>query len=432
MTFVFYFLFFLFAFAASARLKRFLAVNWCMDTVSFLQDRFRSYYSQNTVTQPPAIEHREFGVGEFGKKISQRHLAFSSQPEFNRFLQQTTPFFVSYSAGYYAQPAARPMEAKQWMGGDLVFEFDSDDIPTECKQTHDLWECPRCQASGKGSPKACTQCGSTVKTNQWVCPDCLVAVKKQVNMLVSLLEEDLGFSDGLYLNFSGSKGFHVHVRSKLAQQLSPQARIEVLDFLTAQGLDLERLGFVRQNKRLFGVAWTHAKGWQKKILARTIELIEQNDASRLAVAGNVSIKTAKQVLEKKEPVVSSLRKGEFPMWIGSKADAFWFGLLEFAADSLHLNVDRQTSLDKFKIIRVPQTLHGSTGLLASPISFSEFNEFDALSRSVVFKDTPVLVNIVRTPRFFLKGEWFGPFENQTQELPEFAAVFLLARGAATL
>lgn len=402
-----------------------------MNEESFLAERFRSFYSGHRIEEPPSIEKREFGAGAFGKKISQRHLSFPDFQSFNGFLQQETPFFVSYSAAYYRNPAARPMEAKQWEGADLVFEFDADDLKTDCKQEHDFWECTQCHATGKGNPEACTQCGASVRVNEWVCPDCLKAEKKQMETLLDLLETNLGFSSGIAINFSGSKGFHVHVRSEEAKRLSPAARIEVLDFLTGQGLDLQQLGFAERNKTLYGPPLFRAKGWQKRILQALLELVEKNDSVRFAVAGNVSVRSAEKILEKKENVAESIRKGIFPA-VTSKPTTFWSNALTFVSDSLRLDIDRQTSLDKFKIIRVPETLHGSTGLKASKIPVENWKEFDALNESVVFGEEPVAVQISQTPRFFLKNQWFGPFREQAEELPEFAAVFLLARGAASL
>ncbi|MBU0636412.1 hypothetical protein KKE06_05285 [Candidatus Micrarchaeota archaeon] len=404
-----------------------------MEKEAFLRERFRQYYAAHPVQEPPAIEKREFGVGVFGQKISQRHLFFPTFKELNGFLQAQTPFFISYSAAYYQSPSARPMASKHWEGADLIFEFDADDLKTECKQKHDSWHCPECKKSGKGNPSACSNCGSGVKVEEWVCPDCLNAVKKQVFELVDLLETDLGFSKAISINFSGSKGFHVHVRSAKAQALSPHARIEVLDFLTGQGLDLKRLGFVEKNKSLYGPSFVHAKGWQKRILHGLLDLIEQNDASALAVAGNVSIRTTKKALEKKESIVKSIQKGVFPSWVCSKSRAFWSSTLDFVSDELKLDIDRQTSLDKFKIVRVPETLHGKTGLNAANVSFTALSDFDGLSDTVVFGKKPVKIELLApTPRFFLKGQWWGPFKAETLELPEFAAIFLLCRNAAQL
>ena len=75
-----------------------------MDSARFLSERFREYYKAHAVDAPPEVGQREFGYGEYGRKISQRHLAFSSKEELNRFLREKVPFYISYSAAYYSKP----------------------------------------------------------------------------------------------------------------------------------------------------------------------------------------------------------------------------------------------------------------------------------------------------------------------------------------
>ena len=68
-----------------------------MDVASFLGEKFRDYYSKNTVEGSPGIERREFGYGGFGQKIGQRHVAFPDRDALNHFLCEQTPFYISYS-----------------------------------------------------------------------------------------------------------------------------------------------------------------------------------------------------------------------------------------------------------------------------------------------------------------------------------------------
>ncbi len=400
--------------------------------ISFLTDRFRSFYQNNPVSDPPGVEFREFGFGVFGKKISGRHLNFVSHAEFNRFLTAQVPFFVSYSPAFYQYPANRPMVEKKWLHSDIVYEFDADDLALPCTQDHDFWECKSCHASGKGVVKACSTCGSqSIGVEQWVCRNCLESVKKQVFLLVDVIENDFGFSDGVELNFSGSKGFHIHLRGSNVQDFSARARIELLDFLTGTNLDLEALGFFESHRGMSGPVFRNSAGWSKKILVSLKSLLNSNDAAVLAAAGGVSHKFASKALLDHESVWDSISRGVFPN-VGSKSVVFWRKVLDFLSERIALPVDRSTSMDQYKIIRVPSTLHGSTGLLAKKIPFNSFSSFNALGESVVFSDAPVKVHVNRTPRFELKDESFGPFENETVELPEYAAVFLLCRKAAVL
>lgn len=130
-----------------------------MNEEAFLKRKFQQYYQAHLVKEPPSIEKREFGFGVFGKKISERHFAFKNYGNFNDFLRNEVPFFASYSAAHYEFPEATPMQSKNFLGSDLVWEFDADDFKTPCAENHTLWKCPKCGLTGKGRLGYCTACG---------------------------------------------------------------------------------------------------------------------------------------------------------------------------------------------------------------------------------------------------------------------------------
>jgi len=402
-----------------------------MTEEQFLQKKFREYYVKNFVKEPPSIEKREFGFGVFGKKISERHFAFKNSAGFNSFLRNEVPFFASCSPAYYEFPDATPMDAKRFLGSDLVWEFDADDFKTACAESHTLWKCPKCGLNGKGRLQYCTACGEKTVLDEWVCPECLQEVRKQALELIEWLRNDLGFSEGLGVNFSGSKGFHIHLRSESIFRIPQSGRVELLNYLTAHELDLNSLGFLAGTSRLSSVSLQKSKGWQKKILQKTVHVLESADALQLHSLTNLREKEAQQFLEQRSKVLQELTQGRLYNF-GKKSQDFWRMLFEHCIEGLKLRIDRQTSVDLAKIVRVPETLHGSTGLLAKKIPLDSLKSFDALSETIVFSSNPVKLFVERAPRFFLNGEWFEALEGQEIELPEFAAVFLLAKQAARL
>lgn len=402
-----------------------------MSLEEFVAGKFQAYYQSVFVKEPPDIARREFGFGVFGKKISERHFAFKSLQDFNSFLREEVPLYASCSPAHYEFPEAQPMDAKKLLGGDLLWEFDADDFKTECSEKHTLWVCPKCSASGTGRQQYCTSCGEKAEIEEWVCPECLDAVKKQTLLLLKTLQDDFGIEEGLSLNFSGSKGFHVHLRSQDFFKIPQAGRIEMLNYLTGHELDLKRAGFCAGKRCLSSVPLKAAKGWQRKVLENALGFLGECDAFSLHSVTNLREKEAEALLKDRERIIEGLREGRL-FEFGKKSAEFWQKVLESSAEKSKLLIDRQTSIDIAKIVRVPETLHGSTGLLAKKLSLEELNAFDALKESIVFSTNPVKLVVKRTPRFYVGGEWFEAMEGQRVELPEFAAVFLVARNSASL
>ena len=405
----------------------------------FLLKHFRCFYSKHAVSEPPEIAAREFGIGAFGQKISKRHLSFANLQEFNAFLGRETPFFVSYSSALYRFPARRPMEAKELLEADLVYEFDADDLPTQCKQQHDSWQCRGCGRQGKGRQLLCDECGAATKVEEWFCPECLGEAKKKVFNLLDFLRNDFGFQEGISINFSGRAGYHVHVRSKAVRSLSNAARLELIDYLTANNLNM--FSHFKKEGALFKVVeGAGGVGWSKRILSAVTELLGEGNPDKIAVYGGITTSQAKRLLAEKEMILHSIgRRGVLPSFFGrasssreSQSDRFWQSFIHSVVEKI-APIDRQTSLDISKIVRVPATLHGSTGLIAARVPVERLHSFEPLRDAIAFhgKET-VKVFINKAPKFHLAEQSFGPFVEQQAELPLSAAIYLLARNSARL
>lgn len=406
---------------------------------AFLRERFKEFYSGREVRGPPEIEAREFGYGVFGRKIADRNKAFASAKAFNSFLREKVPFFVSYSSALYRFPERRPTEAKEILGADLVYEFDADDLPTKCREEHDSWECPKCGRKGRGRQLRCDECGSATKLEEWFCPKCLEAAKQRVFALLGFLENDFGFSEGISINFSGRAGYHVHVRSESIRGLPNSARIELIDYLTANGLNI--FSHFRKESTFFRCpSFSGSGGWPERILSELAKLLEEGNAERIAVMGNTTLPLAKKLVKQRQFILNSIRERRtVPSVFGrvssrgeSKSDRFWQAFLNNIVAKL-APIDRQTSVDLSKIVRVPETLHGETGLVSRELGRDSLREFRPFDHALAFSGQgTVKVFINKAPSFYLAGERFGPFEEEEAELPMNAAVFLLGRGSALL
>ncbi|HID08994.1 TPA: hypothetical protein EYP13_02075, partial [Candidatus Micrarchaeota archaeon] len=126
----------------------------------------RRYYRSHSIKIPFNLERKEFGVGDFGKKIVRRYLTFKTSSELRDFLQRYAPLYVSYSVADWEQPAERDDKERGFLGAELVYEFDDDEFVRYA--ANDISYCKHCndyQTVGdlidKGlNPLICINCGN--------------------------------------------------------------------------------------------------------------------------------------------------------------------------------------------------------------------------------------------------------------------------------
>lgn len=357
----------------------------------FIYRKFREYYSRVEVPAPPRIEQREFGVG-LDKKIDSRHLRFESADRLNFYLRSAVPLYISCSAAFYEFPDARPMPNKNWLGSDLVFDLDADECGIVCD--HPAGE---------------------------VCGNCMRQVAIETSRLVKgFLKPDFGFTDEeLKIVFSGNRGFHVHVRSDKVADLDQSGRKEILDYLTAEKISLLRPGKGRQ---LLGPT-PDSPGWGGRIaLALYVAVKSYKDVKEFRERGIAST-GVKPLLKNREASLEAIKTG---VW--SKAGLgvnAWNDLVRDMAMKLHVKLDKNVTMDTSRLLRVPGTLHGGTGLVARPVH--DLDSFDPFSDPVAFGDEPVSVMPKKNHSFQLKRKEFVLEEGRQAELPEYAAVYAACR-----
>jgi DNA primase small subunit len=93
-------------------------------------------------------------------------------------------------------------------------------------------------------------------------------------------------------------------------------------------------------------------------------------------------------------------------------------------------IDTNTSVDIHRLIRVPDSIHGGTGLLAKRLN--DIWHFDPFKDAVALSDRPELeVFVSIAPEFEFAGETWGPYRNQKVLLPLHVSIYLMSRGVAT-
>ncbi len=365
-----------------------------METSEFIHNVLRSYYSSHTVPAPPDIAEREFGAG-VDKKIDWRHMSFMNEQQLNAYLRANVPFYISYSAGYYEFPEARPMQKKNWLGADLIFDFDADEYETNC--TH---------------PK------------NMVCDICMGRVKEEcIKVMEEFLIPEFGFEKkDLHVMFSGNRGYHIHIRREDVRELDQNARKEIIDYITASGLKPER-HIRRVGKRLVGPKpsdW----GWPGKVARRISAEISSGSEKSIARIMGVSPATARKILAKKEAVVGGIAHGDWDQV--SLSPKTWQRAFGLVAVGMSADVDRAVTMDTSRLIRLPNSIHGGTGLVACEVP--DIERFAYYKDPVVLGDGEVRVIPTATMDIPLKDKVFELEKGKQTSLPEYAAFYCAAKG----
>lgn len=386
-------------------------------TLAWVSDVFREHYLRSPPPLPPRHGRREFGFLWTGKKFFLRHVGFGSQAAFHDFLVKDAPHHCYYSTAYYKTPHAATMKEKEWLGADLIFDLDADHLPNADKMSFE---------------------------------EQLREVKKQARKLLhEFLLGDFGFEpEHLRIVFSGGRGYHFHVNDPRVLQLDSAARREIVDYISpnemVRGALVEsyvterawgKNNFGMQKDRVIPPA--DAPGWDGMLTRSIVRFLEEVDAMEedAAVAALVEVPgigatTARAIKRQLTPErIARVRDdGQFPVkeLANKKVLA---GLVEMAAVRAEGETDEPVTADIKRLIRLPGSLHGKTGLRVTPIPLEEFDRFDPLRDAVALGDEPARVVVSKPMDVPLKGRTLH-VQPGDQELPLYAAIFVTLRRAA--
>lgn len=385
-------------------------------TSTFVEKRFSNYYEschKNTL-MPSSADRREFGFTLHGGKIMIRHKSFRNFMSLKNYLISTAPSNAYFSSAIYQYPK-EAMEKKYWLGADLVFDIDADHIPTPCGKIHDTWTCINCGFSGKGlSPEECPLCKQTrFNSRNWICDHCLEAAKSETIKLLDMLINDFGFSKNeLQVFFSGNRGYHIHVETNSIRLLDSLARKEIVDYVTGIGLKPELHGHSEKDRAVFR-SGEEIKGWRSRISKGSLEFLNASPEEK-ATAG-LNQQSIKNLIKRKKVGHNTLLK--IVKWIIKQKAS---------------RIDTVVTIDIHRLIRLPGSLHGKTGLTKKVTSIKDLSQFDPLREAVAFNGNAVNVNVSEAPRFRIGNKYYGPFKQNSLELPMAAAIFLICKGVAQL
>ncbi|RZN37885.1 MAG: DNA primase catalytic subunit PriS [Methanophagales archaeon ANME-1-THS] len=389
----------------------------------FVKRRFEEYYRRAGIELPGDFWQREWGFVHFDqyyptKLVMRRHKSFPTRDDVLRYLREDAPAHAYYSSALYQYPAAA-MPNKGWIGSDLIFDLDADHILSE--------------AEFKRSSYA----------------ELLERVKQETVKLLDFLITDFGFGEEqIELVFSGSRGYHVHIRTPEVRGLGSRERREIVDYLMATGLEMDR--FLVDDGKEKGSGGEKLgrgdlrllpDGWGKRLLNGLIEFLheiaEMEEERAIEVVRKVGELERKKALEiiriaRDESVMRRIEDGQIPRF----AKPIRTGITRMATNIARVKSadrpDEPVTADIKRLIRLPTSLHGKSSLEVKPVQIESFQEFDPLADAVAFGDSPVKVQVVRDATITLKSERYELKAGESASVPEHVALYFICRGAAEI
>jgi DNA primase small subunit len=396
----------------------------------FVQHYFKQWYSTNShIIQPPTDQvHREFAFLGFTGRGMHRHIKFLTPSELQRYLRQNSPAHSYHSSSYYESPDA-DMAKKGWLGADLVFDIDADHFELSCQKKHDKWRCINCDKKDYGqSPEIC-ECGrAQFETQSWLCDNCLQAAKYETQKLIDILIQDMGFTpNDLTINFSGNRGYHVHVKTPKIKDLDQNARREIVDYIMAIGLEPEYHGFNTSKKGSRTIS--SSKGWRARTGKALYDYISECSNDEVKEL-KLSKKATNNVIKRKDKILQILvqrHPSQLLALIDHKSLKIIISkAIKFQASS----IDSVVTTDINRLIRLQNTLHGKTGWQVQQIPFESLSDYDPMVSAVCIKGPPVKLRFRWAPKIKINYSEYGPYEDEVAELPLEAALFFLAKKGA--
>jgi DNA primase small subunit len=371
-------------------------------TTEFLRQRFCEYYRKTVLVPPPSLVQREWGFVLFNPGSTdmrmRRHVGFSGREELVEYIRNVVPQHTYYSTAYYEKPDAGIMADKGWSGADLIFDLDADHI---VRGPYDQM---------------------------------LARVKEETEKLIAMLTDEFGVDKkSIALVFSGGRGYHVHVRDLAFRGWGSAERRELIDYVCGIGIDPAAM--------LSGKI-TPGPGWQQRYREALLEyfrwiggLSEEEAMAHLTAMEGIGKESAASFLKKRDEIISGiehhptsmiLKNRVLGIIVGQQEGEFTKRLLSRAALA-----DEPVTTDTKRLIRMPTSLHGGSGMRVQPLELRDLHDFDPLTDAVVFGTRHVKVDQKFPIRMPMLGSTYE-LQKGIITVPEAVAVFLCCRGMAEI
>ncbi|MCS7122518.1 MAG: hypothetical protein NZ908_00995, partial [Candidatus Micrarchaeota archaeon] len=221
-----------------------------------------------------------------------------------------------YSSAYYLNPD-RPMEEKGYVRGDFVIDID-ESLDRIKNMIPDIFE------------------------------------------LYDIFRSEFGFQD-ITINYSGNRGFHIHVRDDWVTRLDRDSRAEILNYITLAEISEEIFGLTRINNRVLGPKFENLKNRMQIRIVRELRNIISDPMIYLGEWSKVDNQTLALAVERAR---------------------------------FRVSLDNNVTLDQTKLLRMENSIHGDTGFQAKILNIQSLDSFDPWYDAVLFEDIDIKIRML--------------------------------------
>ncbi len=460
-------------------------------TKQYLRKRFGDYYQTFEPILPPNFTKREWGFiffDELPEVVMRRHKAFSSEGEAQEYLRGMVPAHVYHSAAYYKFPGAGTMKEKQWEGADLIFDLDADHLPQKARSYKEMLDNVKTEtrklldfllldfgfsedrisiifSGGRGyhihvrDPKVLTlESGERreivdyvsgtglvvdylIKPEKYVVYDDGKFKKKELQSprkISSFENVTEGFGWGNRIS-----KYIIHFMMEISTKNDDDALNELIDLIKnynlkkvhSEKLPEEIVNLVIQmkneNRRIGYKKIADEVGISEK---KVREVLIAHNLEDYALEARLKLRKIKKKAMSSEAIDMIESKGIID-------DPYIFdAIVQKAIDENSINLgsghtDEPVTADIRRLIRMPSSLHGGSGMRVVPLTLSQFDKFEPLNDAVVFSEKEIKVEVLSPlkPQYSsieMKNKPPIPITEGINTLPEYMAIYLMCRGAA--
>src|SRR3990172_5866668 len=460
-------------------------------TKQYLRKRFGDYYRNTNPVLSPDFRKREWGFiyfDELPEIVMRRHKAFSSEGEALEYLRAMVPAHVYHSAAYYEFPDAATMKEKQWQGADLIFDLDADHLTQKAGSYKEMLANVKKEAGklikdflledfgfsehsisiafsgGRGyhihvrDPKVLTL--ESAERREIV--DYLSGTGLIADLMIKSAEHKV-YDAGKFKkkelesprrissfeDVSGGYGwgkrisqYIVHFLKEISSKDDANAINELIPLIRNHNLkkvkdgipeDIEEkiIQMKKENKKLSLQKIADESGIPGDAVR---DILIKNDLWDFKPDASAKLKNMKELAENPRALDMIENKGII-------GDSYIFdAIVQKAIEDNSVNLgsahtDEPVTADIRRLIRMPSSLHGGSGMKVVPLTLADFENFEPLTDAVVFSEKNIKVEVLSPlkPKYYnieMKGKPLIQLTEGINTLPEYAAIYLMCQGAA--